>query len=53
MGKLAWNREMKTNSLKIYRKKDVSVVSNYTVKVIVNLPGINKQIAFKAVSDIH
>lgn len=47
--KTAWLTEVRTNLLKIYRKKNLSVESNFMVKVIITLPGIEKQIAFRAI----
>lgn len=47
--KIAWLTEVRTNLLKIYRKKNLNVDSNFMVKVVITLPGIEKQIAFKAI----
>ena len=47
--KNAWLTEVKTQLLKIYRKKDVNIKSNYMVKVIITLPGIPMDIVFKAI----
>ena len=49
--KEAWNKEVKTQRLKIYRKKDMNVTSNYMVKVVINLPGVSKEQAFRALGD--
>lgn len=49
----AWQREIKTMNLKIFRKKDFKGASLYMVKCVVNLPGIPKEVAFNAVADIY
>lgn len=47
-----WEREVKTHNLKIWRNKDYGGNTFYMVKCVVTLPGIPKEIAFKAVSDL-
>lgn len=48
-----WQREVKTMNLKIFKKKDYLKASAYMVKCIINLPGIPKEVAFDAISDIN